>query len=111
MVALIDAADGQDEVFNEWYGEHIREIFEVPGVVSARRYRRAEAQAPGATPVDREYLAIYELDGPPEEILAELVRRRADNEWKPRRGMDEASIRMWCFEPIDERGRRVGEQP
>ncbi len=105
MVALVDAAEGQDEAFNAWYATHLRELAQMPGIVSSKRYRRSEIQAPGAAPVDSGYLAIYELDGDPGEILGELVRRRADGEWAPRAGMNEATIKMWCFEAIADDGQ------
>lgn len=107
MVALVDAAEGQDEAFNAWYATHMRELQEIPSIVSAKRYRRARVQAPGAAPVDSGYLAIYELDGDPAAILGELVRRRADGEWAPREGMNEATIKMWCFEAIGDDGEPI----
>lgn len=45
--------DGHEDDFNRWYDEvHVPEVLEVPGFVSARRFRSGD-----------DYLAIYELEG------------------------------------------------
>lgn len=46
--------DGQVErEFNEWYERHIREVVEVPGWMSARRYRCLDGEP--------RYMAVYDL--------------------------------------------------
>lgn len=61
-----------DEEFNRWYDAHLGEILAVPWFVAARRYR--------LDPVVRDervayrFLTIYEIDGDPDEAIAELER-------------------------------------
>jgi hypothetical protein len=62
MLVLSNPTDpSQDETFNDWYDEHVREVLEVPGVVSATRYVLADKQLPGGEGPTRQYLVIYEL--------------------------------------------------
>ena len=69
----------QEDEYNEWYDRtHLPELLQVPGFVSARRFRRVDAD--GAA----EYLAIYEIDA--DELDApvrELGRRSKAGETTP----------------------------
>jgi len=105
LVALVSAVPGQEDEFNAWYVEHMREVAEVPGVRPGVRYRLSDVQAPGAAPAENEYLAFYEIDGAIPEVLEEIVRRRASGEWTPRRGIEESTIKMWAFERITNDGK------
>jgi hypothetical protein len=51
----------REDEYNKWYDEvHIPECCTIPGVISAVRYRRSEANAPSDDAFP--YLAIYELE-------------------------------------------------
>jgi hypothetical protein len=106
LVAQVSALPGQDEEFNTWYAEHMREVRAVPGIASGTRYRIGAEQAPGAAEPQHEYLALYAIDGDAGELVEELARRRADGEWQPRRGIDNETIKMWAFERVGDDGRR-----
>ena len=43
-----------------------------------------------------------------DEEDAEIAARRARGDWAPRRGIDEATIRMWAYEAIGDRGEPGG---
>ena len=63
MVGTRPSDPTRDREFNEWYDTtHVREMCEIPGIVSARRLALSGAQMmpPGAA--QHEYLAIYEFD-------------------------------------------------
>lgn len=63
LVVRTDVDPEHEQEFNRWYDEvHLREIVNVPGVRSGRRYRLAEGDdvIPGEG-VQR-YLAVYELE-------------------------------------------------
>ena len=81
MLVLSNATDpSQDDEFNRWYDEHVLEVLEVPGVVSATRYVLADEQLPGGAWPARRYLVIYELrdedlDAVRERILATSASR------------------------------------
>jgi hypothetical protein len=84
--------DLEDE-YNTWYDDvHVTEIRQLPGVVAATRYRLADTA--DAASSEHRYLAVYELEGPPEEVLAsfgELTRSSA---------IDLAGARIRHWEPI-----------
>ncbi len=65
-----------DEEFCEWYDAHLPEILSIPGFVSARRYRLEPVVHDGAEPVSYRYLALYEIEGDPQTLLAEMEKRR-----------------------------------
>lgn len=70
MLVLSNAVDDQDDAFNQWYDEvHLSDVFKVPGVVGAERYRFRSGEG-------WKYLAIYELDcEDPAEVEKELFAR------------------------------------
>jgi len=55
-------AEREDE-YNKWYDEtHVPELCELPGIVSARRFRLSGTQGVQPDPSTHEYLAIYEIE-------------------------------------------------
>jgi hypothetical protein len=99
LVAMVNALPGQEGEFEAWYADHMEEVAAVPGVRPGTRYQLADVQADGAATPTHRYLTIYELDGDVPEVLRELVERRANGTWTPRRGIDNDTIRMWAYEP------------
>ena len=57
------AAERVDE-FHTWYEEHVRELLEVEGIVSATRWELSDHQLlPGADGIEgRRFLALYEIE-------------------------------------------------
>jgi hypothetical protein len=90
MLAFTEPKDpAQDDEYNAWYDDkHLHDVVNVPGVVSATRYKLAQGieLLPGAQEVPQRYLAIYELEGETEadmaafadELKAALTDGRAD---------------------------------
>lgn len=61
LLALTNPVDGKDDEFRAWYwGEHIGEVLQLDGFVSAQRYRAAE---PRGETVPHLYATIYEVEG------------------------------------------------
>lgn len=88
------ASPEQETAFNEWYdGTHLPELRNVPGIVSARRYRVTDG--PGPAP-DHRYMAIYEMDRPPGEVLADMSTHVTT--MSP--ALDRASTRMTIWQPL-----------
>ena len=59
MVVMMDVDPEHDEEFNRWYNdEHLPERLEIPGYVSARRFKLEEGQGV------LKYLCIWELEDP-----------------------------------------------
>ena len=40
----VDITPEHERAFNEWYNDHVRELLEIPGFISGRRYRAIEAR-------------------------------------------------------------------
>jgi hypothetical protein len=74
MLAFTEPQDpAQDDEYNAWYdSKHLPDVVNVPGVVSATRYKLAQGieLLPGAQEVPQRYLAIYELEGETEAEMA-----------------------------------------
>ncbi len=62
-----------DDEYNRWYDADLAEILIVPGFVAARRYR-LETTVGAIPPSQHRYLSMYELDGDPNDVMAELDR-------------------------------------
>jgi hypothetical protein len=74
LVLSIPPAGVSDGVYSDFYETHLAEILETPGFIAARRYWLAPAVA-GRPPVEYRHAAVYELDRPSAEPLAELGGR------------------------------------
>lgn len=63
VIALVNAVDGTDAEFNEWYtNEHLPQVVALPGFISAQRYALPEALA-GSSPY--RYATVYEVESAP----------------------------------------------
>lgn len=73
QVVFSSPLPGKDDEYNEWYDNtHVPEVLAIPGVLSAQRYDlRPLAREQGKTPEFR-YLAIYEMEGDPDEIMGKI---------------------------------------
>ncbi len=64
-----------EEEFNAWYDAHLDETLSVPGFVAAQRFR---LDPWSEHPEDQQFrfLAVFELEGELEAIMAEMERMR-----------------------------------
>ncbi len=99
MLVFSNPVDGQDGPYNEWYDQiHLAEVLAVPGVISAQRYALAPVEIldteehPAPPPPAHRYLALYELDGEPGEIMAECGRRMVSGEMSMHESLDPGSL-------------------
>lgn len=81
-MVMSNAVEGTDAEFNKWYDEvHVTDVLAVPGVVSAQRFTLSELTAPEVEgtppppPPAHRYLAVYELERDPNEVMAEFGER------------------------------------
>jgi hypothetical protein len=65
-----------DAEFSEWYDAHLPEILSIPGFVSAQRFRLEPVVVDTTEPTTYRYLAMYEIEGDAETLLAEMEKRR-----------------------------------
>lgn len=70
LVILSNPVGDRDTEFNQWYDDvHLPDVFNVPGVTGAERYRFRSGES-------WKYLAIYELDcDDPAIVEKELLAR------------------------------------
>ena len=60
-MALTNAVDDREDEYNDWYNNtHLKDVLNVPGFVSAQRFRLSSAQRMANPPY--KYLAIYEIE-------------------------------------------------
>jgi hypothetical protein len=78
LLVFTNPVEGREDEYNDWYDRvHVPDLLKVPGVVSAQRY---EVVPDGNGEPRHKYLAVYEIDGDPAEVTAELGRRMATGE-------------------------------
>lgn len=71
---------GRDREFNDWYDTtHLREMCEIPGIVSGRRFALSSAQMMPPDGTQHEYVAIYEFDTDNVQRMVDDLRQRMTN--------------------------------
>lgn len=95
LLILSNPVEGRDDEFNAWYDNvHLADVFKVPGIVGAERYRMRSGE-------QWKYLAIYELDcDDSSAIEAELKKRAGSAEMAMSEAFDLSCFFMGCAETI-----------
>ena len=101
FLVFSNPVSGREDEFNEWYDhQHLGDVLAVPGVAAARRYDLVPAALPEAEgvpappPPAHSFLAVYELDGDPDDVLAEFLRRVGSGEMALSDSLDLSSIAL-----------------
>ena len=106
-----------EDEFNEWYEHvHIADVLQVPGMVSAQRFKLHEITLPaseegaGAGPAQSQhrYMLMYEMVGDPAAVMAEMAARTMSGEMPLHEALDMSSITMAFWDPL-EPARRSGQ--
>jgi len=93
-------APGQDAAYNDWYDNvHLKDLLDIPGVTGATRYRLQRTDSGPGSPA-HDYLAIYELDGEPGEVMAQLMARASDGRIHISDALDVGSVVQGLYEQI-----------
>lgn len=84
FIGYCNAVDGQDDEFNEWYWNvHFKDILDLPGVISGRRFTPASAQL-GDIPLPFKYLGLFEVEcEDPQAFIGELGARAGSGRITP----------------------------
>lgn len=93
----------QEDEFNQWYTQnHVVDVLNVPGFVSARRFRLAPAQFPLADQAHTlRYLALYEMEtDDPAATLREVVARVGTADMQYINAFDMDTLQASLFEEI-----------
>lgn len=115
MLFFSNPAAGHDDAFNEWYdSRHVRDLLAVPGIVAGQRYDLTQLTIPDdhglqaeLPPPAHRYLAVYELDRDPDDVIKECLDRIADSRMQLSETLDLTTISMTAWTA---RGRRhVGD--
>jgi hypothetical protein len=112
MLFFSNPVAGQDDAFNDWYdSRHIVDLLAVRGVVAGQRYDLAPMMIPEdhdlpaqLPPPAHRYLAVYELDRNPDDVIRECLDRISDGRMVLSETMDLATISMATWTA---RGRRL----
>jgi hypothetical protein len=112
MLFFSNPVAGQDDAFNEWYdSHHVADLLAVPGIVAGQRYDLAPMTIPDdhglqaeLPPPTHRYLAVYELDRDPDDVIKNCLDRIADGRMTLSETMDLATISMTTWTA---RGQRL----
>jgi len=80
FVVYSSPAEGRDMDYNDWYANrHLNDLLAIPGVVSARRFKRSDTQLPNMAVPIQPYLAIYEIEAVDiQSFQREMAERGSD---------------------------------
>lgn len=115
FIVLSNPIEGEDDRFNKWYDEvHVPEVLDVPGVVAAQRYDLRELEVPDdpdlptqLPPATHRYLVIYEVEGQPQDVMAQFLERVMAGKLSLGETLDLTTVSMTAWVPSG--GRRVAD--
>ncbi len=73
---------GREVQYHEWYERHVRDLVQVPGFVSARRFALRDDRGQRRSEHYR-HLVVYELEGDSDDAMAALRQAVADGRAEP----------------------------
>jgi hypothetical protein len=85
-ICFTKATPGEEEAFHDWYdAQHLADCVNVPGVISAKRYRLLYGVGLGSVVKDSEFnsVALYELETDDPVAVAREMSARAGTEVMP----------------------------
>ncbi|MBO0852293.1 MAG: hypothetical protein J2P18_00825 [Nocardia sp.] len=98
MIVFSTPKEGREEEYNTWYTDvHIPELLAIDGVTSATRYSAPEMPGQGA---EHTYMAVYEIDGDPLKVLAQLRENATSGKSKTSDAVDPKNTRITFWEPM-----------
>lgn len=113
LMVLTNPKDGCDDEFNRWYDdEHAHDVLRVPGVSAVQRYSLTHVDLPGPDapvqlpPSAHRYLAVYELDRDPNEVVADFLAAVADGSLPLSDALDLTTISLTAWRPHGKRQLR-----
>lgn len=84
LLVLTTPFEGTDEEFNRWYDDqHLADVLDIPGFLSARRYRIVESRYQGEALLRWRYLAIYEIECDDLSQALDEIRKRSNTAAMP----------------------------
>jgi hypothetical protein len=78
LMMVVSSSTDEERIveFNDWYAEHVQELLQVEGIVSATRWEASPHQLlPGAGGIEgRRFLALYEIECDDVEAVRNRIR-------------------------------------
>jgi hypothetical protein len=91
---------GREDEYNHWYDTvHLADVQNVPGVSGAQRFELVPAGGEHAPAPAHRYLAVYNLDGEPADVLSELKARAGGPQMAMSAALDLTTISMTVWKP------------
>ena len=106
FLAFSNAAEGQEDEYNQWYDEqHLADVINVPGFVAARRYRLSQTQFEFNTKTpEYKYLALYEIESDDiASVMKELTSRVGTPDVVMIDAIDMSTLNAPIYEQITDR--------
>lgn len=103
QTVLATPKPGTEEDYNRWHrDEHVHDVLDVPGFVSARRFRLAQPGNDGK-PVTWQFFTIYEVEtDDPAAMVAEMGRRYGTEQMPKSPLSDPSKTVTLLWEPVSE---------
>ena len=100
LVVFTNPVEGKEATYNDWYdNRHLPDVLDVPGFVSAQRFRLSDTQR-AAGPFPRRYLALYEIETDDlKQTLATLGARSGTPAMVISDSLAEQRL-AWVFDPV-----------
>ena len=101
LLVFANAKAGRDDEYNEWYDTvHIKDLLDIPGVVSGERYRVSPSSSARIAAPEHQYLTVYDVDGDVDAVLAELSARVGDGRIGVSDSVEPHSAKFMAWEPM-----------
>lgn len=103
LLVLSNPVEGREDEYNAWYDEtHVPEVLQLPGVTAAQRFRLSDTGGNSAGS-EHSYLAVYELDRDPAEVLTALNSGIRDGSVNMSDAIDARTAKMIPYTAVGER--------
>lgn len=97
LVAWSNPVEGKDEEYGEWYdGTHLPDMLEVPGVVTAQRFRLLRLAR--SKQFSQRYLSLYEFEAEDEESAKAIINTINEQNLKLSDSLDISSVNLGVYQ-------------
>jgi hypothetical protein len=105
FIVLSNPTEGREDEYNDWYEKvHLPDVLSVPGVAAAQRYALAAMPDNDALPKSsHSYLAVYELDDDPSEVVGRFFERVSSGAMVLSESLDLSTVSMRAWTPCGAR--------
>lgn len=100
-MVVSNPVEGREDEFTEWYNNvHVPDVLKVEGVLTGHRYELTHIPTEGLAPPKNQFLAVYEVEGDADAILAELRAKGGTAEMPVSEAFDRASAGMTIWKRL-----------